>query len=204
MKSTFCCILSEINILEVVRYHEINAVTVFNVESTLFELTRCIKSTVCCILSQINILVRLRAETTSTRFCVRKRSKLSRKKKKIQDIFNTPKQNHIHNFERFQQSSLLTKNTYCFFFSTETINLLDKCNVQQWSLSNKQILIRGSERAQFYIYLENWLLAWKPSKVKWQNIRIKSYIIMIKSECIVDILQKDRKYNITLSIASSL
>lgn len=82
MKSTFCCILSEINILEVVRYHEINAVTVFNVESTLFELTRCIKSTVCCILSQINILVRLRAETTSTRFCVRKRSKLSRKKKK--------------------------------------------------------------------------------------------------------------------------
>lgn len=163
MKSTFCCILSEINILEVVRYHEINAVTVFNVESTLFELTRCIKSTVCCILSQINILVRLRAETTSTRFCVRKRSKLSRKKK-IQDIFNTPKQNHIHNFERFQQSSLLTKNTYCFFFfSTETITLLDKCNVQQWSLSNKQILkhalTRGSERAQFYIYLENWLLA---------------------------------------------
>lgn len=172
-------------------------------ESTLFELTRCIKSTVCCILSQINILVRLRAETTSTRFCVRKRSKLSRKKK-IQDLFNTPKQNHIQSSLFFNKVHFWPKIPIVFFFSTETINLLDKCNVQQWSLSNKQILIRGSERAQFYIYLENWLLAWKPSKVKWQNIRIKSYIIMIKSECIVDILQKDRKYNITLSIASSL
>ena len=149
-----------------------------NVKSTSLSLMHCTDEIKILPFSKwINIFAV--AHMANTRFCMGKRSKLSRKKYRA--LFNTPKQYRTRILKSFGQSSLLTKLKYVMLFfhrAFQFISLTGKNGVLAIRQILEHPLIRGSARTLFYIHLVNWLLARKPTEVKWQNIRIRSYIIL--------------------------